>query len=122
MPPTARVSMKAVARVPMKAMKAMKAIKALTKLSCKVTVKGKVFKLPGAVPKKHDKRVKMIEISTNNLEKVYVPLTEAEAVNWVDPEVYSDVLEMRIKTKWNYSGGVVWGLTEDFNVKSFGTE
>jgi hypothetical protein len=113
---------KAVAVVPMKAMKAMKAMKSTTKPSYKVTVKGTVYTVPGSIPKKHAKRVKMIEISTKNLPKIYVPLTEAEAVNKVDPEVYSESLGMRIKTKWDNKGCVVWGLTEAFHKTSFGTE
>ena len=109
-----------------KAMKAMKAMKAPKKAfeggSSTYTVEfpKKVFQVPNEIPKEFAKRVKMIEINTKGLDSIFYPLTQAEASNWVDPPIYSQMLNLRIKTVWDNTGSVVWNVSQEFAEKAFG--
>ena len=109
-------------KAPMKAMKAMKAPMKAMKAPKAYTVEfpKKVYKVPGDIPKKYAKRVKMIEINTKGFDKIYYPLTEAEAANWVAPPIFSQSLNMRIKTCWDNTGSVVWNVSKEFADKAFG--
>jgi hypothetical protein len=109
-----------------KAMKAMKAMKAPEEAfeggSSTYTVEfpKKVFQVPNCIPKEFAKRVKMIEINTKGLDSIFYPLTQAEASNWVDPPIYSQMLNLRIKSAWDNTGNVVWNVCKEFSEKAFG--
>ena len=77
-------------------------------------------RFPTENPKEFAKRVKLIEINTKGLDSIFYPLTQAEASNWVDPPIYSQMLNLRIKSAWDNTGNVVWNVCKEFSEKAFG--
>ena len=57
----------------------------------------------------------MIHVPMTDLKGVWVPHTEIECANWVNPKVFSeDSQKIRIQTAWNDSGDIVWVPADDW--------
>lgn len=74
-----------------------------------VNVGGRWLKLPKGMKPSQAFRIKMIHVPMTDLKGVWVPHTEIECANWVNPKVFSeDSQKIRIQAAWNDSGDIVW--------------
>lgn len=74
-----------------------------------VNVGGRWLKLPKGMKPSQAFRIKMIHVPMTDLKGVWVPHTEIECANWINPKVFSeDSQKIRIQAAWNDSGDIVW--------------